>query len=129
MDSTDILNSETDITNRMEAASLADTPRPMAEAGPTQRYTPFEPVRQVARAKDETAEKIRMDFEEFIERFDPSTMQDQDLARSSQVGNTPYLQQLKMLSNYEGHTVFIDYQDLLIYDPVLAGAIEDQYYR
>lgn len=62
-------------------------------------------------------------------RFDPSTLQDQDLGRSSQAGSTPYLQQLKMLSNYDGHTLFIDYQDLLLYDHVLAGAIEDQYYR
>ncbi|KAF9945140.1 MCM DNA helicase complex subunit mcm6, partial [Mortierella alpina] len=63
--------------------------------------------------------------------FDPSALQDQDLARASQAGapRNPYLFQLKMLSNYEGHTIFIDYQDLLIYDPVLAGAIEDQYYR
>ncbi|KAG0364650.1 MCM DNA helicase complex subunit mcm6 [Gamsiella multidivaricata] len=128
MDSTDFLNSENDIAGRMEAATLADTPRPMADAA-TPRYTPFEPVRQVAKAKDETAEKIRMDFEEFIERFDPSTMQDQDLGRSSQAVSTPYLQQLKMLSNYDGHTLFIDYHDLDMYDHVLAGAIEDQYYR
>ncbi|KAI8352356.1 MCM2/3/5 family-domain-containing protein [Mortierella sp. GBAus27b] len=118
----------------MEAASLADTPRPINEAGQAQRYTPFEPTRQVAKAKDETAEKIRMDFEEFVERFvgwrlSVCPVADQDLGRSSQAGITPYLQQLKMLSNYDGHTLFIDYQDLLIYDPVLAGAIEDQYYR
>jgi hypothetical protein len=69
MDSTDLLNSENDIAGRMEAASLADTPRPMGETGPAPRYTPFEPTRQVAKAKDETAERIRMDFEEFIERF------------------------------------------------------------
>lgn len=69
MDSTDLLNSENDIAGRMEAASLADTPRPMGETGPAPRYTPFEPARQVAKAKDETAEKIRMNFEEFIERF------------------------------------------------------------
>ncbi|KAF9981384.1 hypothetical protein BGZ65_004006, partial [Modicella reniformis] len=72
MDSTDLLNSENDIAGRMEAASLADTPRPTGETGQqAPRFVPFEPVRQVAKAKDETAEKIRMDFEEFIERFDP----------------------------------------------------------
>ncbi|KAI1318448.1 MCM DNA helicase complex subunit mcm6 [Mortierella claussenii] len=129
MDSTDMLNSENDIAGRMEAATLADTPRPTQDAAPAARYTPFEATRQVAKVKDETAEKIRMDFEDFIERFDPSALQDQDLGRSSQASNTPYLAQLKMLSNYEGHTLFVDYQDLLIYDPILAGAIEDQYYR
>ncbi|KAF9930229.1 MCM DNA helicase complex subunit mcm6 [Mortierella alpina] len=131
MDSTDIQYSEADLAGRMDAASLADTPRTMPDGAATPRYMPFEPTRQVSKAKDETAEKIRMDFEEFIERFDPSALQDQDLARASQAGapRNPYLFQLKMLSNYEGHTIFIDYQDLLIYDPVLAGAIEDQYYR
>ncbi|KAF9915767.1 MCM DNA helicase complex subunit mcm6 [Lobosporangium transversale] len=128
MDSID-LNSENDIAGRMEAASLADTPRPVPETVATPRYVPFEPIRQIAKVKDETAEKIRMDFEDFIERFDPSILQDQDPTRSSQVSNTPYLAQLKMLSNYEGHTLFVDYQDLLSYNPVLAGAIEDQYYR
>lgn len=63
---TDLLISETDLAGRMDAASLADTPRPQADAAP--KYTPFEPTRQVAKAKDETAEKIRMDFENFIEK-------------------------------------------------------------
>jgi DNA replication licensing factor MCM6 len=34
-----------------------------------------------------------------------------------------------MLSNYDGHTLFVDYHDLMMHDQVLAGAIEDQYYR
>ncbi|KAF9581863.1 MCM DNA helicase complex subunit mcm6 [Lunasporangiospora selenospora] len=129
MDATDMLNSEAELAHRMDAASLADTPRAMLDAAPTPKYTPFEPIRQVSKTKDETAEKIRMDFEEFLERFDPSTLQDNEMGRSSQAGSTPYLQQLKMLSNYEGHTLFIDYYDLQMYDSVLAGAIEDQYYR
>ncbi|OAQ32515.1 MCM-domain-containing protein [Linnemannia elongata AG-77] len=132
MDSTDFVNSEHDLTSRMDAASLADTPRAPAETpAPVPRYTPFEPTRQVAKVRDETAEKIRMDFEEFIERFDPNAFPDQTSARSSQTGSTesPYLQQLKMLSNYDGHTLFVDYHDLMMHDQVLAGAIEDQYYR
>ncbi|KAI9236946.1 MAG: MCM2/3/5 family-domain-containing protein [Podila humilis] len=50
---------------------------------------------------------------------------------SSQGGthSNPYLQQLRQLSNWDLHTLYIDYQDLLMYDDVLAGAIEDQYYR
>lgn len=70
MDSTDFVNSEHDLTSRMDAASLTDTPRAPPETPATMsRYTPFEPTRQVAKVRDETAEKIRMDFEEFIERF------------------------------------------------------------
>ncbi|KAF9087950.1 MCM DNA helicase complex subunit mcm6 [Mortierella sp. GBA35] len=132
MDSTDFVNSEHDLTSRMDAASLADTPRAPPDTPANQaRYTPFEPTRQVAKVRDETAEKIRMDFEDFIERFDPSAFPDQGLGRSSQTGSSvsPYLQQLKMLSNYEGHTLFVDYHDLMMHDQVLAGAIEDQYYR
>lgn len=50
---------------------------------------------------------------------------------SSQGGthSNPYLQQLRQLSNWDLHTLYVDYQDLLMYDDVLAGAIEDQYYR
>ena len=53
------------------------------------------------------------------------------MAKSSQVGgpSAPYLQQLRMLSNYEGHTLYVDFNDLLQYDNILALAIEDQYYR
>ncbi|KAG0366953.1 MCM DNA helicase complex subunit mcm6 [Mortierella sp. AD032] len=128
MDSTDFVNSEHDLTSRMDAASLADTPRaPPETPAPMPRYTPFEPTRQVAKVRDETAEKIRMDFEEFIESFDQSAHPDQ-ATRSSQQSTT-YLQQLKMLHNFGGHTLFIDYQDVMMHDQVLAGAIEDQYYR
>ncbi|GJJ72414.1 DNA replication licensing factor MCM6 [Entomortierella parvispora] len=127
MESTDMLNSEMELAGRMDAASLADTPRPAAAP----RHTPFEATRQVPRVKDETAEKIRADFEDFIERFDPSQIVDLNMAKSSQVGgpSAPYLQQLRMLSNYEGHTLFVDFNDLLQYDNILALAIEDQYYR
>ncbi|KAF9212121.1 MCM DNA helicase complex subunit mcm6 [Podila verticillata] len=124
---TDLLISETDLAGRMDAASLADTPRPQADAAP--KYTPFEPTRQVAKAKDETAEKIRMDFENFIEKFEYTQVP--NMMGSSQGGthSNPYLQQLRQLSNWDLHTLYIDYQDLLMYDDVLAGAIEDQYYR
>ncbi|KAF9426494.1 MCM DNA helicase complex subunit mcm6 [Podila epigama] len=126
---TDLLISDSDLAGRMDAATLADTPRPQPEAGGAAKYTPFEPTRQVSKARDETAEKIRMDFEEFIETFDPTQVQ--GAMEHSQGGThaNPYLQQLRMLSNYDGHTLFVDYHDLLIYDDVLAGAIEDQYYR
>ncbi|KAG0021277.1 MCM DNA helicase complex subunit mcm6 [Podila clonocystis] len=124
---TDLLISETDLAGRMDAASLADTPRPQGEAAP--KYTPFEPTRQVAKAKDETAEKIRMGFEDFIEKFDYAQVP--NMMGSSQGGthSNPYLQQLRQLSNWDLHTLYVDYQDLLMYDDVLAGAIEDQYYR
>ncbi|KAG0036717.1 MCM DNA helicase complex subunit mcm6 [Podila clonocystis] len=124
---TDLLISETDLAGRMDAASLADTPRPQGEGAP--KYTPFEPTRQVAKAKDETAEKIRMGFEDFIEKFDYAQVP--NMMGSSQGGthSNPYLQQLRQLSNWDLHTLYVDYQDLLMYDDVLAGAIEDQYYR
>ncbi|KAG0362127.1 MCM DNA helicase complex subunit mcm6 [Podila minutissima] len=124
---TDLLISETDLAGRMDAASLADTPRPQGEGAP--KYTPFEPTRQVAKAKDETAEKIRMGFEDFIEKFDYAQVP--NIMGSSQGGthSNPYLQQLRQLSNWDLHTLYVDYQDLLMYDDVLAGAIEDQYYR
>jgi len=64
MESTDMLNSEMDLAGRMDAASLAETPRPNTAP----RHTPFEATRQVPRVKDETAEKIRADFEDFVER-------------------------------------------------------------
>ncbi|KAF9319558.1 MCM DNA helicase complex subunit mcm6 [Podila horticola] len=124
---TDLLISETDLAGRMDAATLADTPRPQGEGAP--KYTPFEPTRQVAKAKDETAEKIRMGFEDFIEKFDYAQVP--NMMGSSQGGthSNPYLQQLRQLSNWDLHTLYVDYQDLLMYDDVLAGAIEDQYYR
>ncbi|KAF9293193.1 MCM DNA helicase complex subunit mcm6 [Mortierella antarctica] len=124
---TDLLISETDLAGRMDAASLADTPRPQGEGAP--KYTPFELTRQVAKAKDETAEKIRMGFEDFIEKFDYAQVP--NIMGSSQGGthSNPYLQQLRQLSNWDLHTLYVDYQDLLMYDDVLAGAIEDQYYR
>ncbi|KAG0323843.1 MCM DNA helicase complex subunit mcm6, partial [Podila humilis] len=126
---TDLLISESDLAGRMDAATLAETPRPQPETAGAPKHIPFEPTRQVAKAKDETSEKIRADFEDFIEKFDPSQIPSIMESSTGGTHGTPYLQQLRMLSNYEGHTLFVDYQDLLIYDEVLAGAIEDQYYR
>ncbi|KAF9977163.1 MCM DNA helicase complex subunit mcm6 [Actinomortierella ambigua] len=62
--------SESELAGQLAHTTLNDNaPNGQMPAAP--KYTPFEPVRQVSKARDETAEKIRSDFEVFIEKFEP----------------------------------------------------------
>ncbi|KAG0238646.1 MCM DNA helicase complex subunit mcm6 [Actinomortierella wolfii] len=120
--------SESELAGQLAHTTLNDNvANGQAPAAP--KYTPFEPVRQISKARDETAEKIRSDFEVFIEKFDASRHMAGRLHSQATQPSNPYLDQLKMMRNYQGHTMYIDFADLNMYDPVLAGAVAQQYYR
>ncbi|KAG0251325.1 MCM DNA helicase complex subunit mcm6 [Actinomortierella ambigua] len=118
--------SESELAGQLAHTTLDDN-GPNGQMPAVPKYTPFEPVRQVSKARDETAEKIRSDFEVFIEKFDSSRHMTGRVQSQATQPSNPYLDQLKMMRNYQGHTMYIDFADLNMYDPVLAGAVAHQF--
>lgn len=90
-------------------SSQAD-PKPMAKAAARPSNS--------SRIVDETAEQVRQNFEEFLSNY-----------VSDETMTNLYVEQIKILSQHQKTTIYVDFQHLLAYDDVLANTVSIQYFR
>ncbi|KAK0532983.1 MCM DNA helicase complex subunit mcm6 [Tilletia horrida] len=77
---------------------------------------------------DDTGERVRESFAEFLESFVDDTVTN-DPAQGSQPREPLYIDQIKALRDFQRTTLFVDFSHILRYEEILARAISEQYYR
>jgi len=77
---------------------------------------------------DDTGERVRESFAEFLESFiDDTVLNDPSLG--SHPREPLYIDQIKALRDFQRTTLFVDFSHILRYEEILARAISEQYYR
>tara|TARA_R110002050_G_scaffold174781_2_gene307659 strand:- start:211 stop:609 length:399 start_codon:yes stop_codon:yes gene_type:complete len=76
---------------------------------------------EVVRAVDEAGEMIRSIFEKFLQTFTTQESKEGDIPK--------YMEQIQTMRNNDRNTLYVDFQDTVIYHEVMAEAVEREYYR
>ncbi|PLW28505.1 hypothetical protein PCANC_25071 [Puccinia coronata f. sp. avenae] len=100
-------------------------------AGASSRRRPraMRNLEDIPRVNDDTGERVREKFEEFLENF---VDQADQMDVSSPAPSGPrrlYIELIKALKEFELTTLYLDFSHLLSTEMVLAKAISEQYYR
>ncbi|PVU95145.1 hypothetical protein BB561_002034 [Smittium simulii] len=91
-----------------------------------------------AKVRDEAAEKIRENFEHFLENFvdeaaNPSNQQNSGNEEKNSLiykyKKKPYMKQLVQIQINETNTIFVKYQDILSHEEMLGTYISENYLR
>ncbi|WAR58202.1 hypothetical protein PtB15_5B434 [Puccinia triticina] len=86
-------------------------------------------LEEIPRVNDDTGERVREKFEEFLENFVDQT-DGNDISSPSPSGpRRLYVELIKALKEFELTTLYLNFSHLLSTETVLAKAISEQYYR
>lgn len=81
------------------------------------------------RVNDDTGERVKEKFEEFLESFTDQTAQNDVSSPFPSGPRRLYVELIKALKEFELTTLYLDFSHILATEAVLAKAISDQYYR
>ncbi|KAE8259426.1 hypothetical protein A4X13_0g1021 [Tilletia indica] len=85
-------------------------------------------LEEVPPVTDDTGERVRESFAEFLESFIDDTILN-DPSQGSHPREPLYIDQIKALRDFQRTTLFVDFSHILRYEEILARAISEQYYR
>lgn len=88
------------------------------------------PRPEVEQVMDTTAERLAIEFENFLDTFTEEPVSSALApASSAPASDRYYVEQIKGLARWSLSTLYLDYQHLYATKPVLAEAIQQDYYR
>ncbi|KAI7954689.1 hypothetical protein MJO28_005089 [Puccinia striiformis f. sp. tritici] len=86
-------------------------------------------LEDIPRVNDDTGERVREKFEEFLENFVDQNDQNDISSPSPSGPRRLYVELIKALKEFELTTLYLDFSHLISTETVLAKAISEQYYR
>ncbi|KAK0551395.1 MCM DNA helicase complex subunit mcm6 [Tilletia horrida] len=104
----------------------ADDTEPRRRGRQQPRQADLRNLEDVPPVTDDTGERVRESFAEFLENFVDDTVPS-DVSQESR--DPLYIDQIKALRDFQRTTLFVDFSHVLRYEEILARAISEQYYR